>query len=208
MFGSMEPETKITLSDKELELICNTDWILTKQVIIDKVYFLFGEQAKLMQQYVIKEKKFLPDEIILSSPKISKGENYNRLPYVMLDYPRCFEKDKTLAIRTMFWWGNFFSLQLQLSGKYKEEALNSLQKNFSALQKNDYWICISSNPWLHHFDKDNYLQLKECSEVDFSSILSRESFVKIGKKIALEQWDKVPEFIQQSFIELISILKS
>src|SRR2546430_2748604 len=157
MFESMKHETKITLSDKELELVCNSDWILTKQAIIEKVYHLFGELAALMQQYVMNKKNLLLDEIILNSPKISKGENYNKLPYVMLDYPRCFKKEKTLAIRTMFWWGNFFSIQLQLSGEYKKAALSNLKINFSALQKNDYSICISGNPWEHHFDRDNYL---------------------------------------------------
>jgi len=208
MFESMKQETKITLSDKELELVCNTDWILMKQIIIDKVYHLFGVQAELMQQYIIKEKKYLPEEVNGSSPKISKGENYGGLPYIMLDYPRCFEKEKTLAIRTMFWWGNFFSMHLQLSGKCKEAALGTLQKSFLMLQQNDYWVCISDDPWQHHFDADNYLYLKDCTEDIFASILNRESFVKIGKKIALKQWKEAPTFIEQSFIELISLLKN
>ena len=72
----------------------------------------------------------MPEVIKTSTPKISKGENYKDLPYVMLDYPRCFQKEKTIAIRTFFWWGNFFSINLQLSGEYKEQALPSLQSNF------------------------------------------------------------------------------
>ena len=126
----------------------------------------------------------------------------------MLDYPRCFENDKTLAIRTMFWWGNFFSMHLQLSGKCKEAALETLHKNFLMLQQNGYWICISNDPWQHNFDADNYLHLKDCTQEMFASILSRESFVKIGKKIALKQWEEAPNFIEQSFIELISLLKN
>ena len=42
---------------------------------------------------------FLPAEMLFHSPKISKGENYKGLPYVMLDYPRCFGKTDIFAIR-------------------------------------------------------------------------------------------------------------
>jgi hypothetical protein len=42
-FKLMETATKIALSEKELQLVCDTDWILTKHSIIQKVYALFGE---------------------------------------------------------------------------------------------------------------------------------------------------------------------
>lgn len=208
MFESMNSKTKITLSVKELELVCNTDWILTKHEIIAKVYSLFGDIATDMQQLIAKEKDLLPEEAYSTSPKISKGENYKLLPYVMLDYPRCFEKEKTLAIRTMFWWGNFFSIHLQLAGKCKTMFLKNMDVHFAWLQQNDYWICISSDPWHHHFGNDNYKLIKECSAGEFSSILDRESFIKIGKKLPLTQWNEAPEFIRRSFKEMIEWLKN
>jgi hypothetical protein len=204
----MNKETKITLSAKEQELVCNTDWILTKHAIIHKVYTLFGEAAAFMQKKVFNERNHLPEEVSASVPKISKGENYKGLPYVMLDYPRCFQKEKIVAIRTFFWWGNFFSINLQLSGEYKERLLPALRNNFSVLQQNDYWVCVSDNPWQHHFEEDNYLSLKKYTAEQFSSILHRESFIKIGKKIPLTQWDNTPAFIEQSFTEMITLLKN
>ena len=98
----MTKETKITLSSKELELICNSDWILTKHIIIDKVYQLFGKLAVSMQERVRQIASTLPREAAESNPKISRGENYRGLPYVMLDYPRHFTKESTLAMRTFF----------------------------------------------------------------------------------------------------------
>ena len=65
----------------------------------------------------------LPEEVLIQSPKISRGENYNGLPYVMLDYPRCFGKEDVFAMRTMFWWGNFFSITWHLKGKYSKEYI-------------------------------------------------------------------------------------
>jgi hypothetical protein len=204
----MNTKTKITLSAKEQQLMCNTDWILTKHAIIGKVYQLFGELSSSMQEEVQKQSSFLPEKVIVSTPKISKGENYKSLPYVMLDYPRCFEKDQMLAIRTFFWWGNFFSINLQLSGGYKEKALLTLKNSLHQLKKNNYWIGVSDDPWQHHFEEDNYQPLEKITKEEFSSILHREPFIKLSKKIDLTQWDEVPAFIEQVFTEMISMLKN
>jgi hypothetical protein len=208
MFGLMNAETKITLSAKEQELVCNTHWILTKHTIIHKVFDLFGKQSALMQQWIIDNEKQLPAEVNKYQPKITKGENYQSLPYVILDYPRCFEKENTLAIRTMFWWGNFFSVTLQLAGNYKEAALPSLLNNFLKFCQDDHWVCISDDPWQHHFKKDNYVLIKECTAEEFAYILNRYQFIKIAKRIPLTQWNEVPGFIERSFTEMMSLVKN
>src|SRR5687768_17202202 len=151
---------KIHLSQEELELVQNAEWLLTKNRIIRKVCDMFGllsEDIKMMSEsYPIS----FP-EIFAASPKISKGENYLGLPYVMLDYPRCFGKLDTFAIRTMFWWGNFFSVTLHLKGKYKSNLLPALQKNFSVLADRNFFISINEDEWRHDFLVDNYAPLME-----------------------------------------------
>jgi hypothetical protein len=207
MFGAMNTDTKITLSAKELDLVCNIDWILTKHAIIQKVYALFGMEATKMQEIVAAELPSLAAAINLPGPKIAKGENYEKLPYVMLDYPRCFEKERTLAIRTMFWWGHFFSIHLQLSGSYKDAAIAALHKNFIMLKNGGYAIGIGEYPWEHHFREDNYLSLQNCSEEKFISIITDSSFIKIGKTLPLHEWDGAERFIEKSFLELVELLK-
>ena len=71
----MADKTKITLSAKELELVCNTDWILTKHTIIQKVVQQFGEVLEMMQEITEQHKPHLPKEIYSKDAKISKGEN-------------------------------------------------------------------------------------------------------------------------------------
>ena len=87
----MNDAIKLSLSADELELVCNKDWILQKKIVIDKVYFLMGELSQKMQQHIAYNKSMLPSIVAESSPKISRGENYRGLPYVMLDYPRYFK---------------------------------------------------------------------------------------------------------------------
>ncbi len=201
-------ETKITLSAKELELVCNAEWILTKQIIIGKVAMLLSRALETMQAHAIQQKTNLPDTVFLRDPKISKGENYKGLPYVILDYPRFFGKDDTLAMRTFFWWGNFFSVNLQLSGKYKTLAAPKLRDSFSWLQQQEYWLCINSHPWEHAFTPDNFLPFKQIAYEDFVVMLQQAAFIKIGKKQSIQHWDTALPFIRQSFEALLKLLEN
>jgi len=203
----MTKETKIALSANELQLVCDKEWILTKQLIIEKVYHLFGTLALSMQEQVQKEFKTLPVQATKSSPKISRGENYEGLPYVIMDYPRHFTKESTLAIRTLFWWGNFFSINLHLSGACKEAAIPSLKSIFNELQQKDYTFCINTDPWQHHFRSDNYVPMKNLSALDFAARLHRGEFLKIAIKIPLQQWDAAPLFLEYHFREMTRLLQ-
>ena len=104
----MNDAIKLSLSADELELVCNKDWILTKKMVVDKVYLLLGGLSQQMQDYIESNQLLLPAVVTQSSPKISKGENYLGLPYVMLDYPRYFKSNDMLAIRTFFWHQSSF----------------------------------------------------------------------------------------------------
>ena len=203
----MNDAIKLSLSADELELVCNKDWIRTKKMVVDKVYLLLGNLSQKMQDYIESNQLLLPAVVTQSSPKISKGENYLGLPYVMLDYPRYFKSNDALAIRTFFWWGNFFSISLHLSGAMKSTALPFLKSNFEWMQQNNYYLCIHSDPWQHHYEEDNFRLLKNYSAVEFGAMIQQKDFVKISISISLAQWNSVPAFLEQHFTELVELLK-
>ena len=105
----MLTDTKIALSPDELQLAQNSDWILTKRNIIDKVVLLFSGCCDNMRDIIQAEKNRLPPEAFLSEPKISKGENYRQLPYVILDYPRNFAAGNILRLGQCFGGGIFLA---------------------------------------------------------------------------------------------------
>lgn len=203
----MNDAIKLSLSADELELVCNKDWILAKKIVIDKVYFLMGELSQKMQQKIEQNKLMLPTIVSDCSPKISKGENYRGLPYVMLDYPRYFKANDALAIRTFFWWGNFFSINLHLSGAMKENALPIFKRNFDWLQQNNYYLSIHTDPWEHHFGADNYRLIKNYSVAEFEEIFQKKDFLKISISISLNQWESTPAFLEHHFTALMELLK-
>lgn len=91
----------VKLSKNELSLVCDEQFILTKNNIIEKVSQLYGLLSNSFTN-TLSESTNLPAEILSASPKIYKGEQYEGLPYVMLDNPRCFNKQDAFAIRCFF----------------------------------------------------------------------------------------------------------
>jgi hypothetical protein len=200
---SMYNNTKVTLSSGELDIACNTNFILTKRVVIEKAGALFNELIVGINE-TFKNTIVNIEEINSRPPKITKGENYNGLPYVLLDYPAYFSKENVFALRTMFWWGNFFSITIHLSGKYK--AL--LQENiFSAKDNTGVYICINDKEWEHHFEDDNYILLSCISSAQKVELLHK-GLLKIALKYELHHWNMMQSLLAEGYKKLNALLTS
>ena len=201
----MNEAAKIQLSAREMELVNNTEWIFTKQLILEKVYHLLGQVHDNFKNIILKEKDFLPVAWQKPGGKISKGENYKGLPYAILDFPATFSKENIFAVRTMFWWGNFFSVSLHISG----ESLRKI-KNFNEviqfLKEKEFSVSINENEWEHHFQEDNFIKIKELNQEEIKS-LADKSFLKIAKKTGLHEWDSAAIFLEKGFEEIVQFIK-
>jgi len=202
----MSDTSKLMLSAGEMQLVNNKEWILTKRIIIDKVNMLLGDLSVKFQQLVLNEQD-LPPAVIASAPKIAKGENYQQLPYVLLDYPRCFDKENVFAVRTMFWWGNFFSCTLHLSGAYKTMFQHAILKNLATLHNTTLYICVNEEEWEHHFETKNYIAVEKLSIVEITAIVNKQHFIKIAAKFSLHQWSVMEELLEKSFSDALHLLK-
>lgn len=197
---------KIRLSDAEMELLLRTDWILTKNRILQKSMQLLGIIQENYAHHLHQLSKSLPSELFTIPAKISKGENLQGLPYQVLDYPRLFERENVFAIRTLFWWGNFFSITLQLSGKYKVRFQKNVLSDYSYLNANGFYCCINDDPWLHHFEKENYISLDDMDESEFKNQITERPTIKLAAKLELSQWDESQNWLQEKFEGIIKML--
>lgn len=193
---------KITLSQEELELVNNAGWILTKNAVIAKVYDLFGQLSESYAKQLAEYPELNTWGIDLGSAKISKGEQYEGLPWVMLDHPRHFTSVETFAIRSFFWWGNHCSITLQLSGRFAEQYAAAIAQYFLERGGTGWFYCINENAWQHHFREDNYAPVQD----DMHTILSNRPFIKIAKKIPLTGWTLLTEFFEKTFGEIVKML--
>jgi hypothetical protein len=200
-------EAKVTLSPKEHELVINADWILTKNLIIQKVYDLFGQVAAVYQSDAAKFTSFNETPVFGIAPKISRGEQYQQLPYVMLDFPRFFTEEDIFAIRSFFWWGNHCSIHLVIKGAYLAKYGPSIDRYFNLIGKNtnetkDWFIGVGADPWQHHFDQSNYIAIDHWN----GETVTQLPFLKLAKKIPLQEWDDIDRFLIIHFNRALSML--
>ena len=177
--------SKIHLSATEMALVQNADIILTKNNIIKKTVSLFEELQEGMQQ----ERPCADPGVFSRPPKISKGENYQGLPYVVLDFPRTAQGENLCFIRTMFWWGHFFSSTLQLSGTYREQHLGKVLSAYPLLAESQYYIGIHSDPWQHHFETTNYCPVDSITREQLGRRAQAQGHIKIAAKWPLQEWE-------------------
>ena len=182
-------QAKVQFSTSEIELMHNSEIILTKNKVLQKIKMLLEELQNDLKEKGQYNSDSMSANIFSIHPKISRGENYLGLPYLILDYPRFFKQQDIFAIRTMFWWGNFYSTTLLLSGECKAKYLRNVQAAYKLLSQEEFSIGINEDPWLHDFTVDNYITVSTLKEEEFRNRSAEQHHLKIAKRIALNKGD-------------------
>jgi len=191
------------LTEKELLILQDTDFLLTKTTVLEKINELLGQTREELKESVENSNFSFPNGVDLLNGKISKGENYKNLPYMVLDYPALFKTKTVFAYRTMFWWGKFFSATFHLEGIALNYYRKSITFNLDKLLKKDVYIGVGDTPWQYHYEEDNYSLLNE----EHSDFITNCNFLKLSKKIELKKWNDVPKFSTNFFELALSVLK-
>jgi hypothetical protein len=204
IFGTsfiMTNDTKLAFSALEAELIQNSEWILTKQSALLKIEELFAKQVPLLQNHMAPLVSAVPD-LLSVTPKISRGEKYRGLPWLMLDYPAIFSKESVFAVRTMFWWGHFFSVTLHLSGEYKKIFWEKLENNI-VVNPLLLYVSVGETEWEHHYESDNYLPL---SQVD-PELAAEKPFIKLSLQFSLDEWKEIDIHLAKAYRHIFELIQ-
>ncbi|HVU98661.1 MAG TPA: hypothetical protein VHE34_25740 [Puia sp.] len=184
---------KVHLSPEEMRLVTDPGVILTKNSVMAKVIEMFGGLSGEYQ-------KIWKEEGV--EPKISRGENYRGLPWVMLDYPRYFGKEEVFAIRTLFWWGHAFSVTLHLKGGYRDRFLPMVQGRWAELAAAGFHMGVSDDEWRHEHVPENYREVS--GGVDL--VRDDVDFLKLSSAVGLHRWEDAPAELLSMFKTLIGVL--
>jgi len=173
---------------------------------MQKAYLLFGEAAASLQS-ILGSGNGLQQDLLVLSPKISRGENYKGLPYVMLDYPRHFSKGEIFAFRTMFWWGNFLSFTWHLKGSYALAYRQVIISHHKQLANAGFHICVSEDEWQHDFETGNYFPTRDLSTEALAMLLDNKAFTKLAVKIPLDHWNNANDELMNNYLLILELVK-
>lgn len=177
---------------EEFEVVTNSDFLKTKKNIIKSISDTFSDDIPKIHE---QKSNQIPTPINLNfGSKLSRGENYKGLPYVVFDHPNSFQRESTFAFRTMFWWAHEFSATIHLGGDFLVKHGKNIIDAASILKKLDAYICVNQTPWEYHFDEDNYLAINQIEAIEMSNFVNK-GFLKIAIK---EDLDKYEEFLKKT----------
>ncbi|MFY0599064.1 MAG: hypothetical protein JXR03_05300 [Cyclobacteriaceae bacterium] len=190
-------------SEKELEVLQDREFFLIKDSISKKTISCLSEIEQALKVEINQSSSVFPSNAFTQSGKISKGENYRGLPYFVLDYPRLFSKKEVFAFRTMLWWGNEFSCTLHIAG----DQLKTIRDNaFETIRQESFYFCVSNSQWEHHFDSSNYTSANELSVNEMRHHMNTNGFIKVSRKISLQEWTAFKSFTLESFARFLQII--
>lgn len=195
-------DTNLLISDEELKIILNGDFFIKKRAVSNKIRQAFIELKDNLETTILKNKQVLPASIDLKDSKISRGENYRFIPYIVLDYPKLYAQENIFTYRSMFLWGNFFSFTLHLSGDILNDSYNIIINNLNKLEGKDFYFCINNNPWEYFYGSDNYISLDEMLKL---KLPEQRSFIKLSRKLHLTNYSKIQEYGVETLSELFTI---
>ena len=190
------------LTKKEIDLIKNKEFLITKTIIIKKIYDLFEEVRQKLNEAICNASFNFPLAVDTKIGKIFRGENYNMLPYINLDYPKLFDGNDIFTFRTMFLWGSFYSSTLHLSGKYLAEYKNNIISNLHNYLNEDLYICVHDSPWQYHYGTDNYVKLTK----DNIDLIEKMKFLKLNMRFELSDYDKLPKLATNHLEKCLEII--
>jgi hypothetical protein len=190
---------KIRLSPAESQLMKDAGIILTKNAVLEKIKALLQSVEKQQLQASSHD----DDEAFAIPPKISRGENYLGLPYLILDYPRLSADAGLYFIRTMFWWGNFFSTTLHLSGSFADGRRERIAAAYPFLCEHSF--SFGTDPWAHHFEAGNYQLIKDFSAEGFAAACVKAAHIKIARTVSLDEWPLAEERLMEQWKWLLAI---
>lgn len=194
------------LTPEEQALVKNADWIYLKNNVLQKVMSLLGDlHIALQAQLPLQEFSFPGD----GAGKLSKGERYKELPYIMLDYPRYFSREDIFAFRTMFWWGHYFIATLHLSGAMKAHYSQTIIAGRQLLAAAQFQIYVrEDDPWHHDFENGNFELISALPASEFEMLIHRLPFIKIAKPWSLETWDELIPGVVKDYELLLQLFVS
>ncbi|WP_300602470.1 hypothetical protein [Niabella sp.] len=199
-------ETKLSLSPEEWGIVADPEIILTKNAVLHKVKRSLEVLHQWQQGHVNENMSRLPAELFTNSGKISKGENYNGLPYLILDYPRNFGQEHIFAIRSLFWWGKQVSTTLHLSGKWKEQFAPRLAEQHKLLGDEAFYVSYNGDEWEHDVQGSSYQPFHEVDLQQWPDLLKKATFIKMASFAPIAQLEQAPEIWQKAFRKFLALL--
>lgn len=191
----------------EIGLMSDAGLLLQKKRLLNKLTGRLAAIEASLRQILTNHEATLPAGTLQKAGKISKGENYRDLPYLVLDYPRLFTKDDILNVRLLFWWGHYFSMSLHLAGNTWQAKKQQVCRQATLLPIGDYFIQTDGSPWENDVAAACFFRVSDKLPAQQQAVLEAP-FVKFVTTLPLREAASLESFSIKTFKNFMAILKN
>ncbi len=187
-----------SFSPSELSVLHDKTFFEIKHAVMHKWEKFLSHLAENIHKWIQDTPNIrIPNEVKQTTPKISKGENYQGMPYMVLDYPRYFGKEDTCAFRNLLLWNRGLYSTWFFEGKYIDYAIQIYAQHGTQ----SMYLHQNTDKWIHELtEQDIYIQMPQSmSEGDLlieqcASLLhqtrNKLNYLKFTNFISFQEWNK------------------
>ena len=180
------------LTTDEINLVNDSRFLLEKRKILKKISYGLGEVEITLKELINQGGYHFPEGTLTKSGKISRGENYKGLPYLVLDFPRYSENEQIFIFRTMFWWGNYFlCLLITQNCGY---TINANEAGSNLL------INLGESPWDYDIAGSDWAPLNSLEHPP------NHPFLALGSTLSLDRMDELPNTSKTTFQTIMTFM--
>ncbi len=198
--------TEIHFSKQETDLMFSREIFPLKRQINEKIFVLFEQIKQGLKDSPIHRKFSFPADTDTDAGKISQGENHNRFPWVMLDFPKLFQKNRIFSYRTLFWYGNGFSNSILIGGICCDAYGKHLLKNKAALHGRDIYFSFATDPWDHEVKGNASALIETISTQQVEQHLQTNNYFKLSHSIQSQDAEEIIHRSIENYFLMLGIL--
>jgi hypothetical protein len=184
------------LSSAELKLVQTSEYPLLKLAAMEKIKHML----QLTANELLLNKAF-NHHIGQKQVKISAGENYLNLPYLVADIPKLTVATPHLHIRLLFWWGNYFAFQFFIDAKQIDAS--GLLANIG--KADGVYILLSDNIWHNNINDDCWKLTSELTDADYTLLMGLNTIKCCGLH-PIEDYDTLSEAANRFYEMMFNLL--
>jgi hypothetical protein len=143
--------------------------------------------------------------LLKSAAKTTRGNNFLGYPWTIIDFPRKFENDGFMALRTLCLRGHCFSITLHLSGETLKQYSERLTERANEIPE-EYYVSMNADEWMHIIDEKNYRTANDLRS-HFKEEIVKSSYLKIARKIPFEEAETLPQKAAETAFLLFNLLR-
>ena len=179
------------MTHKEWELFQNQEFMPVKQQVYGKLEGMLAEVKRRIEVEVHEASQLLPQEMLQSTGKLSRGENYFSFAYRVMDYPRIFSGPDMFLFRCMVLWGHYLGFFVMLKGVYQQKWGANLYP-LTHHTENGAFIYTGADPWTWWQKDPHWVSLVEFGPTHYQRLIGEHPFLKLGIFYPLVEYVHLP----------------